>query len=123
VKLFGNVILRIVAVFAASGLGVIGAGAIAGIPILQAITVAGLTAVAVVVEKLARGFMDNGKLSMDEIDAAFDAVDASSRTVSDVKLEERRAVDKKLSTVKKNTASKLDGQIPKERPVDEDWNK
>jgi len=55
IKLFGNIILRIVAVFAASGLSVIGAGSVAGISVLKAITVAGLTAVAAVVEKLARG--------------------------------------------------------------------
>ena len=39
-KLFGNVILRIVAVFAASGLSVIGAGSVAGISVLKAVTVA-----------------------------------------------------------------------------------
>ena len=54
--------MRIVAVFAASGLSVIGAGAVAGISTLKAVTVAGLTAVAAVVEKLARSFMDDGKL-------------------------------------------------------------
>jgi hypothetical protein len=32
-KMFGNILLRIVAVFAASGLGVIGAGSIAGISV------------------------------------------------------------------------------------------
>ena len=63
--------MRIVAVFAASGLSVIGAGAVAGISTLKAVTVAGLTAVAAVVEKLARSFMDDGKLSDDEINAAF----------------------------------------------------
>ena len=41
-KLTGNILLRIVAVFAASGLGVIGAGSIAGISVLKAVTVAGL---------------------------------------------------------------------------------
>lgn len=74
-KLTGNILLRIVAVFAASGLGVIGAGSIAGISVLKAVTVAGLTAVAAVVEKLARGFMDDGKLTTKEINAAFKSVD------------------------------------------------
>ena len=86
-KLFGNVILRIVAVFAASGLSVIGAGSVAGISVLKAVTVAGLTAVAAVVEKLARGFMNDGKLSLDEINAAFAAVDVNSKTAADLQVE------------------------------------
>jgi hypothetical protein len=86
-KMFGNILLRIVAVFAASGLGVIGAGSIAGISVLKAVTVAGLTAVAAVVEKLARGFMNDGKLSLDEINAAFAAVDANSKTAADLQVE------------------------------------
>jgi len=86
-KMFGNIILRIVAVFAASGLGVIGAGSIAGISVLKAVTVAGLTAVAAVVEKLARGFMNDGKLSIDEINSAFAAVDVNSKTAADLQVE------------------------------------
>ena len=87
IKLFGNIILRIVAVFAASGLSVIGAGSVAGISVLKAVTVAGLTAVAAVVEKLARGFMNDGKLSMDEINSAFAAVDVNSKTAADLQVE------------------------------------
>ena len=92
-KSFNNVMMRIVAVFAASGLGVIGAGAIAGISVVKAMTVAGLTAVAAVVEKLARAFMDDGKLTLDEINAAFATVDKGAKTVADVKVEERQAAD------------------------------
>jgi hypothetical protein len=87
IKLFGNILLRIVAVFAASGLSVIGAGSVAGISVLKAVTVAGLTAVAAVVEKLARGFMNDGKLSMDEINSAFAAVDVNSKTAADLQVE------------------------------------
>jgi hypothetical protein len=87
IKLFGNILLRIVAVFAASGLSVIGAGSVAGISVLKAITVAGLTAVAAVVEKLARGFMNDGKLSLDEINSAFAAVDVNSKTAADLQVE------------------------------------
>jgi hypothetical protein len=86
-KLFGNILLRIVAVFAASGLGVIGAGSIAGISVIKAVTVAGLTAVAAVVEKLARGFMNDGKLTLDEINSAFAAVDVNSKTAADLQVE------------------------------------
>ena len=86
--------MRIIAVFAANGLAVIGAGAIANISTLKAVTVAGLTAVAAVVEKLARAFMDDGKLDKDEINAAFSTVDKSATTIEDAKVIERRAADK-----------------------------
>jgi hypothetical protein len=89
-----NVLMRIVAVFAASGLSVIGAGAIAGVDTMTAVTVAGLTAVAAVVEKLARAFMDDGKLSLDEINAAFSTVDKGAKTVADSEVETRQAADK-----------------------------
>ena len=90
-KKIGNILLRIVAVFAASGLSVIGAGAIAGISTVKAVSVAGLTAVAAVVEKLARGFMNDGKLDMDEINAAFAAVDINSKTAADLQVEAKQS--------------------------------
>lgn len=83
--------MRIIAVFTANGLAVIGAGAIAGISTLKAVTVAGLTAAAAVIEKLARAFMDDGKLTEDEINAAFSTVDKGAKTVDDLKVEARRA--------------------------------
>ncbi len=94
VKNIKNILMRIVAVFAANGLAVIGAGAIAGISTINAITVAGLTAVAAVVEKLARAFMDDGKLTTDEINAAFSTVDKSARTEADMVVENRRISSK-----------------------------
>ena len=90
VKNTWNILMRIVAVFAASGLGVIGAGSIAGISVAKAVTVAGLTAVAAVVEKLARGFMNDGKLDIEEINAAFAAVDVNSKTAADLKVEAKQ---------------------------------
>ena len=89
--------MRIVAVFAASGLSVIGAGAIAGIDTITAVTVAGLTAVAAVVEKLARAFMDDGKLTLDEINAAFSTVDKGAKTAADIEVENRQAADKVIA--------------------------
>lgn len=89
-KSVGNILLRIVAVFAASGLGVIGAGAVAGISVVKAVTVAGLTAVAAVVEKLARGFMNDGKLDLDEINAAFASVDTKAKSEADLKVEAKQ---------------------------------
>jgi hypothetical protein len=91
VKNIWNILMRIVAVFAANGLAVIGAGAIGGISTIIAITVAGLTAVAAVIEKLARAFMDDGKLSVDEINAAFATVDKNAVTMEDLAVEERRS--------------------------------
>jgi len=68
-----NLGLRIIAVFVASALSVIGAGAIAGISILQSMTVAGLAGVATVVEGLARAFLNDGHLDEDEVNAVFNA--------------------------------------------------
>jgi hypothetical protein len=73
-----NVVWRVAAVFAASGLGVLGAGAVVGIDLLSAVFMAGILGVATVVEKLARAFLEDGKLSMDEINAAFAKVDKNS---------------------------------------------
>jgi hypothetical protein len=70
-----NILLRIIAVFAASGLSVIGAGAVVGIETYKAVILAGTLGVATVVERLARGFMDDGKLTVAEINSAFNSVD------------------------------------------------
>lgn len=73
-----NVLLRILAVFAASGLSVLGAGAVVGIDMLSAVFMAGILGVATVVERLARAFLDDGKLTMAEINDAFSKVDKNS---------------------------------------------
>ena len=70
-----NILMRIIAVFAASGLSIIGAGAVVGISTIKAVVLAGTLGVATVVEKLARGFLDDGKLTVKEINAAFKSVD------------------------------------------------
>jgi hypothetical protein len=76
-KLFGNVLMRIVATFVASALGVIGAGSVAGslsgvqIPMWFSAVMGGVMAVAKVVELLSLAFLEDGKLSRAEIDAAF----------------------------------------------------
>ena len=75
----GNIAARIVAVFAASGLSVIGAGAVVGISTAKAVILAGTLGVATVVEKLARGFLDDGKLTTTEIKEAFAAVDKRAK--------------------------------------------
>lgn len=72
---FANIALRIVAVFAATGLSIMGAGALLGISTFKSILMAGTIGVATVVESLARGFLDDGKLSTQEINEAFAKVD------------------------------------------------
>ena len=74
-----NIIMRIIAVFAASGLSVIGAGAVVGISTAKAVILAGTLGVATVVERLARGFLDDGKLTIQEINNAFSAVDKKGK--------------------------------------------
>jgi hypothetical protein len=74
-KTISNILLRIIATFAASGLSVIGAGAIAGVPLWKACFMAGMAGVATVVEGLSRAFLDDGKLSASEINQVFNKVD------------------------------------------------
>lgn len=70
-----SITLRIVAVFMASALGVIGAGAIAGVELWKAAFMAGIGGVATVVESLAKAYLSDGELSEKEIDSAFNAAD------------------------------------------------
>jgi hypothetical protein len=70
-----NIVMRILAVFAASGLSVIGAGSLFGLEATTAALMAGTLGVATVIESLARSFLDDGKLSSTEINYAFAKVD------------------------------------------------
>lgn len=70
-RLFGNVLLRIFATFVASALGVIGAGSIMGVDLWVAAAMGGILAVFKVIELLALAFLEDGKLTLDEINAAF----------------------------------------------------
>jgi hypothetical protein len=70
-RLAGNVMLRIFATFVASALGVIGAGSIMGVDLWIAMAMGGILAVFRVIELLALAFLEDGKLTKDEIDAAF----------------------------------------------------
>jgi hypothetical protein len=74
-----TILLRILATFAASGLGVIGAGAIANVPIWKAMIMAGIGGVALVIEGLSRAYLDDGKLSKEEINAVFSKVDKKAK--------------------------------------------
>ena len=46
--------------------------------------------------------MDDGKLSLDEINAAFSTVDKGAKTVADVEVEERQAKEKESTKIDPN---------------------
>lgn len=72
-----DIVKRMIATFVATALGVVGSGAVVGVDVQKAALMAGVGACAVVLERLSRAFLDDGKLSADEINAAFgnDVVD------------------------------------------------
>lgn len=81
--LLQNIVLRMLATFAASGLGVVGAGTIAGVPVWKAIFMAGIAGVATVIEGLSRAFLNDGKLDEDEINSVFAKVDKKAQTAKE----------------------------------------
>ena len=67
-----NISLRIGAVFAYSAMAIIGGSSIVGgIPVWKAAVLAGISATAQVIERLARAYADDGHLDLDEINEAF----------------------------------------------------
>ena len=57
--------------FLVTALATVGAGAAIGINVLQAALLAGIMGIANVVEDLARGYLNDGKLTQEEVDQAF----------------------------------------------------
>ena len=74
-----QIFLRICATFAATGLSVVGAGAIAGVPLWKAVMMSVIGGVIFVVEGLARAYMDDGKLTFNEINDVFNKVDKKAQ--------------------------------------------
>lgn len=67
-----KIFTRIGAVFAYSSMSIIGGASIlGGIPVWKAAFLAGIAASAQVVEKLARAYADDGKVTKEELNAAF----------------------------------------------------
>lgn len=63
--------LRILAVFVLDALGTVGAASIWGINAFTAGSIAGLMAITVVFQDIARAYLKDGKLTKAEIDEAF----------------------------------------------------
>jgi hypothetical protein len=72
--LYINIMKRIVAVFIAQALSILGAGSLVGIDVYQSALLAGIMGVAHVVEMLARKYIDDGRLDLDEVNEVFNAV-------------------------------------------------
>jgi len=66
-----DILSRMIAVFVVGALGTLGAGAVMGVDTWIALSMAGLLAVASVAERLAREYLDDGKLTLEEINDAF----------------------------------------------------
>ncbi len=73
-SLYINIGKRIVAVFVAQGLSILGAGSLVGIDVYQSALLAGIMGVAHVVEMLARKFIDDGKITLEEVNEVFNSV-------------------------------------------------
>jgi len=73
-KLYIDIVKRIIAVFVAQGLSILGAGSLVGIDVYQSALLAGIMGVAHVVEMLARKYIDDGKLTLDEVNEVFNSV-------------------------------------------------
>jgi hypothetical protein len=66
-----DLVIRIAAVFGYSSLAMIGGAAILDVSVVKGAILAGIVATSQVVEKLARAYAEDGKLSKDEISDAF----------------------------------------------------
>tara|TARA_Y100000289_G_C3828765_1_gene102479 strand:+ start:249 stop:494 length:246 start_codon:yes stop_codon:yes gene_type:complete len=74
IDLYINILKRIFAVFIAQALSVLGAGSLVGIDVIEASLLAGIMGIAHVVERLARKYIDDGKLTWEEVDQVFNSV-------------------------------------------------
>ena len=73
-----TILTRSLAVFLASGLSVVGAGAVVGVDLWKSVLIAGFAGVAAVARGLSRAYLRDGDLTTDEIDAVFSEVDAET---------------------------------------------
>jgi len=79
--MIGPIIMRIIATFAYSAMAVIGgASIVGGIPVWKAALLAGIGSAAHVIEKLARAYADDGVITREELNAAFNVTNAGSES-------------------------------------------
>ncbi len=83
-----DILSRMVAVFTVGALGTLGAGAVFGVDEIVALSMAGLLAVASVAERLAREYLDDGKLTIEEINDAFNPLSKNSDSLPTPSLDE-----------------------------------
>ena len=76
--MYWNISKRMIAVFIAQALSVIGAGSLVGIDVLESSLLAGLLGVANVLEILARKYLNDGQLTMEEVNQAFGILDSKT---------------------------------------------
>jgi hypothetical protein len=69
--LIKDLVMRVFALFLATALPAIGVGAFAGVSVVNSALIAGGLAVSRVVTDLAKAFLDDGKLTQEEVDAIF----------------------------------------------------
>lgn len=73
------IIARMLAVFIANGLAVIGAGSLIGVDTVSSVMLAGSLGVIKVAEVLARAYIDDGKITLDEINESFAIMDKKQK--------------------------------------------
>jgi len=73
------IIARMLAVFIANGLAVIGAGSLIGVDTVSSVLLAGSLGVIKVSEALARAYIDDGKITLEEINESFAIMDKKKK--------------------------------------------
>lgn len=71
IVMFFDIVKRMVALFLVSALATVGAGAIVGLDVARTAILAGILGIAHVVEDLARGYLNDGRLTQKEVNYAF----------------------------------------------------
>ena len=74
IELYKSIGKRILAVFIAQALSVLGAGSLVGIDVFESSLLAGIMGIAHVVERLARKYIDDGQLTWEEVNQVFNAM-------------------------------------------------
>jgi hypothetical protein len=79
-KVMKDVVLRSFALFLVTALPAIGAGSFVGIAPIHSAVIAGALAVSRILTDLAKAFLDDGKLTQDEVDAIFKKANKKDET-------------------------------------------